>query len=196
MRILPLDILTPLDWNRVFPRVQPVEIDLGCGDGAFLVGSAQARPHHNFLGVERKLPRIDRCCRRCWRGQCGNVRVILIESGYLVRHMIPPDSVHTIHILFPDPWPKRKHERHRLLKATFFRDAARLLAPSGEIRLKTDDQKYFSFALKEAAASGAVVEQDVDHLENKEPMSDFEQRFRREGRPIYFKIWRRSDQAL
>ncbi len=196
VRLLPLDILRHLNWDEVFPSRQPIEIDLGCGDGAFLVASATLRPSHNFLGVERKLPRIKRCCRLSWEAQCRNVRLILIESGYFIRHMIPPGSVQTLHILFPDPWPKRKHERHRLLRAAFFRDAARILVPDGEIRLKTDNRDYFALARKEAAETGAVIEQECNSLGDSEPMTDFEQRFRAEGCPIYFISWRRCDPLL
>lgn len=85
----------------------PLEIDLGCGDGRFLQAMAEACPGTNFLGVERLLGRVRKVCRRCERAGLTNVRVLRLETSYAVEWLLPRRSAQRVHLLFPDPWPKK-----------------------------------------------------------------------------------------
>ena len=146
-------IVDRLDLAKVFPASQPLEVELGSGDGSFLVERAKAIPNHNFIGVERLLGRIRKMERKARRIGLENLRGIRIESAYFLEFLLPAQSAAALHIYFPDPWPKRKHRRHRLINERFPSLARAALAPGGAAYLRTDDQDYFSQMTEVFAAS-------------------------------------------
>src|SRR6059058_3143531 len=115
----PTSYVQKLDWGAVFERVQPLEVELGSGDGSFLVNYAKLHPERNFLGVERLLGRLRKLNRKGLRAGLTNLRGLRIESAYLVEYLLAPGSVSALHIYFPDPWPKRKHRKNRLINDRF-----------------------------------------------------------------------------
>jgi tRNA (guanine-N7-)-methyltransferase len=137
-------VVEPLDLKDLFPRSQPLEVELGCGDASFLVEWAQRHPEINFIGVERLLGRISKLDRKGRRAGLKNLRGVRIESAYCLQYLLPPQSAAAIHIYFPDPWPKKKHHKHRLINESFPALARAALAPAGKIFLRTDDAPYFS----------------------------------------------------
>jgi tRNA (guanine-N7-)-methyltransferase len=141
-------ILEPFAWDRLFPVARPVDVELGSGDGSFLLQAAQARPDRNFLGVERLLGRIRKVDRKGRRMGLHNLRAVRIEAGYCLEYLLPAASVEALHIYFPDPWPKAKHQRHRLVQPAFPGLARRVLVPGGRVYLRTDDDAYFSQMLE------------------------------------------------
>ena len=113
-----LDSLTDhLDLQKIFERNAPLHVDLGCGDGLFLCGLAQRMPDKNFLGIERLLNRVRTSARKVAR--LDNVRLLRMESSYAVRYLLPAESVERFYLLFPDPWPKRRHHRRRIVTPGF-----------------------------------------------------------------------------
>jgi len=162
-------IVTRLDLAGMFPQAQPLEVELGSGDGSFLVNYARLHPERNFLGVERLLGRLRKLDRKGRRASLASLRGLRIESAYLLEFLVPRESVAALHIYFPDPWPKRKHRKNRLINARFTELARQALAPKGVVWLRTDDEDYFrqmvevfsgnpAFGLVETPAElGAVV---------------------------------------
>lgn len=148
-------ILERIDLAIVFPKLQPLEVELGSGDGSFLVEYAKQHPDHNYIGVERLLGRIRKLDRKARRAGLANLRGVRIESSYFVEYLLPPNSALALHIYFPDPWPKRKHRRHRLVNERFPALARQALAPGGKVYLRTDDQDYFEQMVGVFAASQA-----------------------------------------
>jgi tRNA (guanine-N7-)-methyltransferase len=136
-------IVAWLDVAALFPRAQPLELELGCGDASFLVEYARRHPERNFLGVERLLGRIQKLHRKGSRFGLANLRGLRIESAYCLEYLLPPDSIVALHIYFPDPWPKLKHRRHRLIQPGFPRLVWRALQAGGVVYLRTDDEDYF-----------------------------------------------------
>ena len=136
-------IIERIDVAKLFPSAQPLEVELGSGDGSFLVEYARRHPEHNFIGVERLLGRIRKMGRKGRRAGLTNLRGVRIESSYFLEYLLPPHAAVALHIYFPDPWPKRKHRRHRLVNERFPALAHQALAPQGAIYLRTDDQDYF-----------------------------------------------------
>src|SRR5947207_8555065 len=106
-----------LDLEKIFGRRAPLHVDLGCGDGSFLCALAQRLPDKNFLGIERLSARIRSSARKA--ASLGNVRLLQMESCYEVRYLLPAESVETFYLLFPDPWPKRRHHRRRIVTPDF-----------------------------------------------------------------------------
>src|SRR6266581_1179605 len=135
-------ILQRIELTKVFPKAQPVEIELGSGDGSFLVEYAAQHPEHNFIGVERLLGRIRKMDRKGRRLGLTNLLGVRIESSYFLEYLLPGNSARALHVYFPDPWPKRKHRRHRLIKERFPTLARKALAPGGLVYLRTDDKIY------------------------------------------------------
>src|SRR5436309_8161267 len=136
-------IVNRLDLGKFFSINQPLEVELGSGDGSFLVEYANNHPERNFIGVERLLGRLRKMARKGQRAGLSNLRGIRIESSYFLEYLLPAQSALALHIYFPDPWPKRKHRRHRLINERFPTLADRALSPGGRVYLRTDDQDYF-----------------------------------------------------
>ncbi len=184
----PTNWLDPVDWRQLFGNDHPVEIDLGCGKGGFLVWSAQTRPAHNFLGIERQLDRLRRVDKKIQRAGLPrsergltNVRLLRVEAGYFVSKLVPDHSVAVHHILFPDPWPKRRHAKHRLFQPTFVADLCRTLGKGGAVNVATDDGDYFAHIRKVMAER--FIETPPEVLP-AEAMTEFEKIFVAAGRPI------------
>jgi tRNA (guanine-N7-)-methyltransferase len=157
---MPDPIFTPTDYFRVQELREifedpskPFEIDLGCGDGEFLVEMAAHYPERNFLGVERLIGRIEKTAKMIKQSGLTNARVLRLESLYTIAWLLPQQSVSRLHLLCPDPWPKKKHEERRLVRMPQFHAALqRVLVPNGEFLLKTDDTPYFENALESFGA--------------------------------------------
>jgi len=136
-------IVDRIDPSSLFIRQQPLEVELGCGDASFLVAYAASQPGHNFLGVERLLGRLRKLDRKGRARGLDNLRGLRIESAYFLEWLLPPDSVTALHLYFPDPWPKLKHRKHRLVNERFTSLVWPVLRPGGVVYLRTDDEDYF-----------------------------------------------------
>ena len=136
-------ILDRLQTGRLFLKEQLLEVELGCGDASFLAEYAARHPERNFIGVERLLGRIRKLDRKGRRAGLTNLRGVRIESAYFLEFLLPPNAAAALHIYFPDPWPKLKHRRHRLINQAFTNLAWQALSPGGVVYLRTDDRDYF-----------------------------------------------------
>lgn len=190
----PLRTITErLDWREVFSLsseggpLPPIEVDLGCGDGEFLSQLAKSFPDRNFLGVERLKGRARKAARKLARAGLTNARVLRIESGYAVQWLFPPESVAAAHILFPDPWPKRRHWRRRLMKAELVAALHRALVPCGEVHFATDSEEYFCQTLPLFGPGWLRVE--PLQRRGQEWRTEFERAYASAGKPIHRARW-------
>ena len=169
-----------LSLPEMFTPAQPLEVELGSGDGSFLAQWAAAYPGRNFLGVERLLGRLRKLNRKARRAGLANVRLMRIEAAYFLEFLLPPRSIRALHIYFPDPWPKRKHRRHRLVNERFPELASRVLTPQGVVYLRTDDADYFAQMREVLAADQRFrLEETPDALASV--ITDFEREFQARG---------------
>lgn len=173
-------ILEPLNIAEYFPTVQPLEVELGCGDASFLVNHAKAHPERNFIGVERLGGRIRKLDRKGRRAGLTNLRGVRIESGYFLEFLLPRKSAAALHIYFPDPWPKRKHLKNRFINERFLEIAQRVLAPGGIVYLRTDHEDYFEQMITVFAASTAFRPVETPK-ELSAVLTDFEEDFQKQG---------------
>ena len=146
-------IVERIDLANLFSTPQPLEVELGSGDSSFLAEYARQNAGHNFIGVERLLGRIRKLDRKGRRAGLTILRGVRIESAYFLEYLLPPHSAVALHIYFPDPWPKRKHRRYRLINERFPALAQQALAPGGTVYLRTDDQDYSEQMLAVFAAA-------------------------------------------
>lgn len=173
-------ILERLELSRVFSADQPLEVELGSGDGTFLVDLAKSKPDRNFIGIERLLGRIRKMERRARRAGLTNLRGVRIESSYFLEYLIPPHSVAALHIYFPDPWPKRKHRRHRLINERFAQLAYQALASVGLVYLRTDDRDYFE-QMNGVFAASSLFQSTETPADLAGLLTDFERDFQSRG---------------
>jgi tRNA (guanine-N7-)-methyltransferase len=172
-----------LDLRAIYGRVAPLEVDLGCGDGSFLVAIAEKNPEHDFLGIERLAGRVRSACRRIERAGLKNARVLRLEISYVVEQLLPPNSVAAFHLMFPDPWPKRRHAPRRLVSENFLASMHRALREDGGVRISTDDSAYFRQIKQLVSQSTLYVVDSATH--SSLAVSKFEKRFTHEGVPIH-----------
>jgi len=173
-------IVRPLDLAELFPTPQRLEVELGCGDASFLADYAQRHPDRNFIGIERLLGRIRKLDRKGRRSGLTNLCGVQIESSYFLQYLLPRHSASVLHVYFPDPWPKKKHHKHRLINEPFPRLAGESLTPGGVVYLRTDDKDYFT---QMTAVFGASAEyQPVETpVELAGVVTDFEREFHARG---------------
>lgn len=179
----------PIDWRAVFANDHPVEIEVGSGKGLFLVTAGAAHPEINYLGVEivRKY-QLFTATRLARRG-LSNVRVACTDARALLRDAVIDASVQAVHLYFPDPWWKSRHHKRRVFTAEFAQTCQRILRPDGQLIVVTDVADYAALVRETVAAATHFVEappppehqpqHDMDYLTN------FERKFRQEGRPIH-----------
>jgi tRNA (guanine-N7-)-methyltransferase len=173
-------IVERIDLAKLFPTQQPLEVELGSGDSSFLVEYARQNAGRNFLGVERLLGRIRKLDRKGRRAGLMNLRGVRIESAYFLEYLLPPHSAAALHIYFPDPWPKRKHRRNRLINERFPALARQALAPGGTVYLRTDDQDYSEQMLAVFAADPTFRSMETP-AELSALLTDFEKDFQSRG---------------
>ena len=185
-------VLERMSPAKLFPQDQPLEVELGSGDGSFLVEYARLHPERNFLGVERLLGRLRKIDRKGRRAGLQNLRGLRIESSYFLEYLLPQNSAAAIHVYFPDPWPKRKQRKHRLINACFTELARQALAPGGVVFLRTDHVEYFAqmTAVFAASAHFRAVETPA---ELSAVVTDFERGFQSQGIATNRAAYRRID---
>lgn len=188
-------ILEPIAIKDAFPRNQPTEVELGCGDGSFLIDYAKARPDKNFLAVERLQGRLDKVARKANRAGLSNVRAVRIESSYLLEFLLPRNSVSALHLYFPDPWPKRKHWRYRLVNERFPLLCAQALTPAGRVFLRTDHQEYFG-VMQATFRTTPLFAEVSSPPELLAITTDFEKEFNKQGIVTLQACYERTQEPL
>lgn len=141
---LDVDTLSrPLDFAALFGNNHPVELEIGMGKGTFLTQQCKLHPEINYFGVEYARWFWRYASDRLRRNKCDNARTVRAEAMYFVREFVPDASLSVLHIYHPDPWPKKRHHKRRLLQQPFLDQVQRILRPGGLLRIVTDHREYF-----------------------------------------------------
>jgi tRNA (guanine-N7-)-methyltransferase len=152
---------------------------------------SKAHPDRNILGVERLLGRIRKCDRKSFRLGLKNVRLLRLEASYTLQYMMPPESISSIHVYFPDPWPKRRHHDRRLVNTAFLDAVEKALLPAGVLYLRTDDADYFEQMLKTGKSHAGFREVETPR-ELASFITDFERNFNARGIPTRHAAFQRT----
>ena len=182
---VPAHYFSRLDAADLLRPGRPLEVDLGCGDGSFLLEMAKHHPERDFLGVERLLGRARKVCRKLTRHGLSNARVLRLESRYTVEWLLPEAAISRIHLLCPDPWPKIRHHRRRLVQTDFLGAVWRTLAPGGEFLFMTDHPEYYTWASEMVDSFGRFERLEWTEDSFFHPKTDFQLLWEGEGKSMH-----------
>lgn len=193
---VPSDARLPLDLDALFGRTAPRILDIGFGDGEALVTCAANHPEIDYLGVEVHEPGIGHLLLLLEKAHLANVRVIARDAADVIREL-GDGSINAVNLFFPDPWPKKRHHKRRLVQPVFTAEIARVLRPTGLFHLATDWADYAEHARAVTAAEVrlAAVKNDEDLCHNPlafRPPTKFERRGRRLGHDVVDFFYRKT----
>ncbi|HUL19656.1 MAG TPA: tRNA (guanosine(46)-N7)-methyltransferase TrmB [Steroidobacteraceae bacterium] len=179
----------PLDLRALYARSAPCTIEIGFGNGDNLLRLAATHPERDFLGIEVHRAGIGRLLLALEAQQLRNVRIVCHDAVEVLGAQVPAVSVQEILILFPDPWPKKRHHKRRLLQAPFVALAASRLAPGGQLRLATDWEPYAQHMLETLNACAALENLAPDGRFVPRPAEREPTRFERRGERLGHEVW-------
>ena len=178
------------DWFPPDRRGHPLELEIGSGKGTFLVQQARAMPEVNYVGVEYAAAFWRHAADRCRRHGLQNVRALHADARTFVQWHCADAIFRQVHIYFPDPWPKKRHNKRRLIQESFLRELHRTLTPDAAVRIVTDHDDYFAWIEEHAGRvtdlfERGSFEKPLAAGEGEVVGSNFERKYRREGRPFH-----------
>jgi tRNA (guanine-N7-)-methyltransferase len=168
----------PLDFSRVFGNDHPVTLEIGFGMGEATAAIARENPDKNYLGVEVHRPGIGRLLWEIENHDLANLRIVEADAAEVLEKMIPDASLEAFHIFFPDPWPKKRHHKRRLITRPFTSLLAEKLRPGGYVYMVTDWEDYGDWALAELSATEGLRNAHEGFAPGREwrPRTRFEQK--------------------
>ena len=182
-----------LDFDAVFGRHAPVVLEIGFGMGDATAAIAQAMPGTDFLGVEVHTPGVGALLKHIGEKQLGNIRIVQHDAVEVIEQMIAPESLAGVHIFFPDPWHKKKHNKRRLIQAAFVKQLVTRLAPGGYLHCATDWQPYAEQMLEVLSADPALENTAQDYAPRPayRPLTKFENRGLKLGHGVWDVVFER-----
>lgn len=192
----PEELPQPADWPVLFGNGNPVALEIGCGIGDFIVKTAQDMPGWNFIAIDYYNKGCYKTCRRIESSGAENVRVLRVEAREFIALQIPPGALAAIYINCPDPWPKKRHRKRRLVNRRFVEFLRDYLAPGGELYFATDFDDYgldVANLMPEVAGFDNCLAPDLyRHELAGYHLSKYMQKFMAEGKRIYFVHYRKT----
>ncbi len=186
-------LVDPMSW---FDSPGPFEVEIGCGKGGFLVSRAKADSTVRLLGIEWANKYFRYCADRLARWQLQNVRVMRTDAKVLFIRHLPPACVSVLHVYHPDPWPKKRHHKRRLIQPDFLEAAARVIETDGRLLIQSDHHEYFE-QIEELLGVHPAFE-TVSWASACAPLDEswrgtnFEIKYAREGRSIFRAAYNRT----
>ena len=183
-----------LDLNAAFGRPAPKILEIGFGMGETTAQIALAHPQNDYLGIEVHTPGVGSLLRLIEAHALANVRIIQHDAVEVLSHMIAPESLSAIHIFFPDPWPKKRHHKRRLIQPPLVRLLSSLLLPGGYLHLATDWEDYALQMLEVLSAEAQLVNsaQGFAARPAYRPLTKFETRGLKLGHRVWDLVFRRG----
>lgn len=188
---------SPVDLDQAFGRNAPHVLEIGCGMGETTVAIATANPGTDYLGIEVHTPGVGSLLKQIDAAGLSNLRVVQHDAVAVLRQMIMPDSLDGIHIFFPDPWPKKRHHKRRLIQPPFAALAASRLKPGGYLHAATDWHEYAEQMLAVLGAEPLLENTAPAYAPRPEyrPQTKFETRGLKLGHGVWDLVFRRKPQA-
>jgi tRNA (guanine-N7-)-methyltransferase len=186
------ELLGPDGWTELFGREAPLVVEIGFGKDTFLLEQAEAHPERDHVGVERDPHRVSAFLRRAERRGLDNVRALPVAGELALGVCFADASIDELHVYFPDPWPKARHARNRLVQPWFAREVRRVLAAQGVLYLATDDAPYRN-QMREVMEVGGFDNLLAADWVDQAPLgheTKFERLWREHGREIHHMLYR------
>ncbi len=190
---LPAD--RPADFTGIFGRTAPVVAEIGFGSGDALLAAARAAPERDFIGIEVHRPGVARVCIEIERDPLSNLRLVVADATEWLAQQVADASLSEIHIFFPDPWPKKRHHKRRLIQPPFAALLRDKLAVGGRLRLATDWEDYATGILSVLSATAGLVNEAGEDFAPRfadRPATKFERRGARLGHRTWDLSFRRT----
>ena len=188
---------TALDLPTLFGRAAPRMLEIGFGAGEALLEFASAHPEIDCIGVEVHRPGVGRLLLGAEAATLSNLRVICHDAVEVLQHQLPPASIALVHIFFPDPWPKKRHHKRRLIQPAFVELLATVIAPGGTLRLATDWEPYAQHMREviDASSAFANIAADAGFVARsaERTLTRFERRGQRLGHGVWDLEYRRTN---
>lgn len=184
---IPADAAAPLAREELFGRSAPLVLEIGCGMGEAVIAMAAAAPDLDFLAVDVHTPGLGSVLAMAERAGLTNVRVAAGDAIDLLRDQVPADSLEAVHVYFPDPWPKARHHKRRIIRPDAAALIARCLRPGGRLYCATDWAEYAAGMLEVLGAEPLLRNEHGDYAPRAahRPVTKFEARAVREGREVF-----------
>ena len=181
----------PVDFSAVFGRIAPVEMEIGVGKGRFLLAAAAAHPDQDWFGLEIE-PEYALIVRlKAERAGLANLRIERLDGKAFVARRLSPGCLDGLHVYFPDPWPKKRHHKRRLVDAPWAEAAARALAPGRLLRVASDHEEYFSVIDDVLSREPLLEKLSAEEAGDWSTGTSYELKFLKTGRPIQKAVFRR-----
>lgn len=183
----------PLDFDRAFGRAAPRILEIGFGMGETTADIAARHPENDYLGIEVHTPGVGSLLKRVAERELANVRVIQHDAVEVLEHMIAPQSLDGVHVFFPDPWPKKRHHKRRLLQPTFVRLLASRMKPGAYLHVATDWEDY-ALQILDVLSGEPLLANTADGFAPRpahRPLTKFENRGLKLGHRVWDVVSRR-----
>ena len=182
------------DVSKLFPQPAPLWLEIGFGMGQTLLHYAKTQPKHNFIGIEVHVPGIGAVLNAIAADTLQNVRIVNADAVVVLKECLPKASLSGVNIFFPDPWPKKRHHKRRLIQSEFIKLLAEKLVPGGLLHLATDWQEYAEHMLAVLRASPYFENTTADYADRGErPLTKFEQKGLAQGHAVFDLRFIRTD---
>lgn len=197
LELSPAEIKKPINFDALFGRRAPTEIEIGSGSGVFLSTEAARRPETNFLAIEQDRDQVVRSKEKWRKRSLLNVRLVRCDALYFLEEYLTPESVEGFIILFSDPWPKTRHHKRRVFQDRLRESIRRTLKPGGAVHIKTDVTEYYD-VISKLFAGADFLEKEADQRLDKEPLegdivTNFQRKALEKGHPIHRLYYRKRD---
>jgi len=188
---------TALELTAAFGRSAATILEIGFGMGETTAAIAQSHPEHNYLGVEVHSPGVGSLLKQIEERGLTNVRIVQHDAVEVVEHMLAPSCLAGVHVFFPDPWPKKRHHKRRLIQPAFVHLLATRLVPGGYLHLATDWEEYAQHMLAVLQAEPTLTNLADGFAPRPEhrPLTKFEARGRTLGHAVWDLLFQRVAQA-
>ena len=174
----------PLSLSELFGNDAPVEVEIGFGKGRFLLAAAERWPDHNWLGIEYAPQCVMVAAERAAKRELRNIRVINAAAEDILSEHLVEGCVHAYHIYFPDPWPKKRHRKRRLVKAPLVRQLHRTIETGGSVHVATDFTQYYEEMVPIFEGNGFELVEHPEAREDEVFLTNYERKFLTQGKKI------------
>ena len=184
---------------ELFDNNNPIILEVGCYMGKTLLEMSQKNPQFNFIGLDITYKRVVKSAEKLNRLQFKNVKIMICDAHHFLKTYVEENSLQGICIFFPDPWPKARHEKNRLLNSDFINILHQKIKPNGFVWFKSDSQKYYDETEKLLLEKGFHSFDNEDNSLRQFPMefepshyeTNFQELFRKKGIPFYYRVFKK-----